>query len=170
MTLRNPYIVMGILVILMAQLEYWEGSDIHDLTYDEMVDEIEHYIAFVRRVYFMYPDYDDCTGYVRIGFHKKWNMDRWELVAFQPPLDSVYTTTAVVDAMVEKYPDLLVEPGRNMVPCQNCGGANITKEAFDRVDGPAGEYAKITCNDCGHVEHHGYTVKKYGKHYIRMEW
>ena len=152
-------------------LEYWEGPDIHDLTYDEMVAEIDNYIEFVRHVGFMYR-YMGYTGVVRIGFHHKPTMDRCELVAWNPELDSIYTTTAVVDAMVAKYPDLFEEPGRNMMRCEKCGSENATiTERPDEPDGSWNICTTLTCNDCGHVEAHGFRVLTYNrKHTVHMEW
>lgn len=151
------------------EYEYWEGPGIHDLTYDEMVDEIESYIKFVRHVNFVYS-YFEYSGYVRLGFAEKHGSGRWELVCFEPPLDSIYTTTDVVDAMCEKYPDLISDAGRYSLYCEKCGSVHTT---MDSPEHPVSGFPVdniLTCNECGHVERHGMKSVHYRHHDIYLEW
>lgn len=95
-------------------VNYWETSDIVDLTYDEMAAEIESYIKFCENLRDEYPE-SKTDGIARMGFLLK-SGDRWELIAFNPELDDVYTTTDVVDKIVDKYPDVFSESGRKLKP------------------------------------------------------
>jgi hypothetical protein len=86
------------------QPKYCDHPSVHDLNFDEMVDEIENYIDFCKWVHDELPEFES-SGEAHVGFAQK-TETRCEMVCFEPDLDSIYCTTRTMYRLCKLYPEI----------------------------------------------------------------